>query len=72
MKNDPFFKFTVAVILAGVIAAFASPAARPVVQPVPASVAPVPATRATAPDTRPSPALVVDKPHRHDRGLQKS
>ena len=32
MKNDPFFKLTAAVILAGVIAAFASPAPKSAAQ----------------------------------------
>ena len=32
MKNDPFFKLTAVVILAGVIAAFASPGPKPAAQ----------------------------------------
>jgi len=46
MKNDPFFKLTAAVILAGVIAAFASPAPKLAAQTplAPASVKAVAAT----------------------------
>ena len=62
MKNDPLFKFTVAVILAGVIADFAYPTPKPAVQP-PASSK----TIAAAPNPNPSasPATSQDRAPGH-------
>ena len=66
MKNEPFFNLTAAVILAGVVAAFASSASTPAAQPLaPANsikarvnppvtmVAPPDANRVTSPDAHP-------------------
>lgn len=72
MKNEPFFNFTAAIVLVGVLAAFANPAAKSVPQPVPAPAAPLPVSLVAAPNTAPAAALEVTRPHRHHRAVQKS
>ena len=80
MKNEPFFAFTAAIVFAGVIASFASPASTPVAQPLaPASsisavvVTPVAPVALVAPsDANPVAAPAIHPRHGHRRAVEKS
>jgi len=83
MKNEPFFAFTAAIVFAGVIASFASPASAPVARPLaPANsisavvvtpVAPVALVALVAPsDANPVAAPAIHPRHGHRRAVEKS